>query len=187
MFKVNDLVVVKGQNEVMRVVDSDEYNTEVITGEPVDGHNIVVEATDPFKQEQGKVRPEYTSKKNFDTNDLDLVTHMGVIYHAGTHKPKVTASPSANYQDVSTDMSKLMIQVYNWMRDEDVDGEIYIELSCRGYTGDNELPITFEVNLGYNRDKIKGSDIWECARVIVDRYHTDKRMNPTYLPRFVDE
>jgi len=181
MFKLNDLVVVKGQNDVMRVLNSDDYNTEVATGEPVDDHNIIVECAGSAKQR------EDMTKKNFDTNDLDLVTHMGVIYRAGTHKPKVGQSPSMSYQDVTSDMSKLMVQVYNWVRDQDIDKEVTITMSCSGFTSDTTLPIALSVRLGWDMDKVEGSDIWECAETVVSQYKTNKAMNPLLIPRYVDE
>jgi Asp-tRNA(Asn)/Glu-tRNA(Gln) amidotransferase A subunit family amidase len=161
MFETGNLVRLiteDGSGEVMRVVEAEESLTYV---EKDDGSN-----------------PTW-----HDNCDIELVTDNQEIHEE--LKPMKDNVPGRTQQDIHDDISKMFVQVIQWLRANGCEDKIELHIQGDNYK-DSSLDISFKVELGYERS-ITSQNLFRSAKVALERLDENKILQPVTIPMFVED
>ena len=164
-FKVDDLVVLTGTSDVMRVLD---YNVGTLIE---DGKTALYPDT------------VHCAIGNDDSDDWFRADELGLVPDAITigdtfMSPMEENIPDRTYEDINDDICKMFVQVSNYMQ-ANLEGES-IQLKIESgdvYGSDTALDISFSVRIGYN-DPIVSSDLNQSARVALQRHTQNNGLKP---------
>jgi hypothetical protein len=149
-----------------------------------DGSGIVMSVID-HDEESGVVELDDGALQTFqDANDLELVTD-GQVVHEERMKPMNENVPTRTEQDIHDDIGKMFIQVVQWLRANDCEEKITIEVNGENYNNKN-LDISFNVRIGYEAS-ITSKNVFTSARIALERYKEDDLLKPLSIPMFVED
>jgi hypothetical protein len=166
-FNVDDLVVVRGQNDVMKVL-------EVITNEE---DNV---ALFPNNDNPTTIHVSIGSEGSTDWFREDELEYVAAEEVVVVSTKFVDTEPSRPYQEIHTDICDMFAQVANYMSNR-LDGEnftIRINTQTNGLSED--CNVEFHVCISYGSDVIS-DDLYSSARIACDRHLQNKEM----LPRLI--
>jgi len=152
------LITEDGSGEVMRVLEGKDTTCEVEIG-----------------------KGDATSW--YDNGDLELVTDSQKRHDE--LKPLKGNIPARTEQDIHDDIGKMFIQVVQWLRANDCEEKISIEVNGENFN-DSNLEISFNVRIGYE-PVITSKNVFTSARIALERFNEDSLLKPLSIPMFVED
>lgn len=93
--------------------------------------------------------------------------------------------PGRTQQDIHDDISKMFVQVIQWLRANGCEEKIELHIQGDNYK-DSSLDISFKVELGYERS-ITSQNLFRSAKVALERLDENKILQPVTIPMFVED
>jgi Asp-tRNA(Asn)/Glu-tRNA(Gln) amidotransferase A subunit family amidase len=163
MFQADNLVRLiteDGSGEIMRVLNDDGHVCHLSVGDKLG-----------------------VAEKFMDSKDLELVSDDQEIHEE--LKPMKDNVPNRTEQDIHDDISKMFVQVIQWLRANGCEDKIELHIEGENYK-DSSLDISFRVDIGYERC-IVSSNLFKSAKVALERSKENKILQPVTIPMFVED
>jgi len=163
MFKENDLVrpiTEDGSGEIMRVLNDNDIVCHLSY---VEGENKHAE-------------------RLMDSKDLELVSDNQVIHEE--LKSMKAVLPSRTQEDLHDDISKMFVQVVQWLRANDFEERVRIRIEAENYSN-SDLEVSFQVDLAYE-ETITSKNLFTSAKVALERSRENELLKPLSIPMFVE-
>lgn len=155
------LITEDGTGEVMRVLEDSNGDS---------GVTYVAVGNDD--------RDDYIS-----TEDLELVTDDPLTHEEC--KPQSPNAPNRTEEDIHNDISKMFIQVVQWLQANGCEKQIELTINSSYHQG-SAMDVGFKVQIGYD-STITSKNLFRSAAVALNRHDEDKSLSPLSIPMFVEK
>ena len=118
-----------------------------------------------------------------DTADLELVTDDPLTHEEC--KPQSPNAPNRTEEDIHNDISKMFIQVVQWLQANGCERQIELTINADYHQG-SAMDIGFKVQIGYD-STITSKNLFRSAAVALNRHDEDKSLSPLSIPMFVEK
>ena len=94
----------------------------------------------------------------------------------------VVNTPDSDDYTVQMDITKLIVNVIDYLRKQGVDESISVKISTTNYSGD-ESDIEFSVGIRYE-DPVVSHDLMRSAKIALERHNETKSLKPLRIGHY---